>query len=89
MTKADYDELVRLRDEGWNWLARDGADAVDDHNGWIAVSKNRPQWSRWGYDHNGEYNWIGKSKTLPFIEPESSAHIPTAIAEYERAQEGK
>ena len=75
MTKADYDELVRLRGEGWEWLAR-------DKDGWIAVSKNRPQWSRWGYDHNGEYKWIGLSeKTLPFVEPEESACIAAAIAE--------
>lgn len=88
-TQADYDELVRLRDEGWEWLARNKADAIDYYNGWIAVSKKRPQWSMWGYDYGYPYKWVGKAETLPFVLPESSVNIASAIAEYERAQEGK
>ena len=71
LKESDLPELERLAAYGWQWLSR-------DKDKWIAGSINEPQWSRWGYDHNGVYEWVGKSDMIP---PDSKVNIAAAIAQ--------
>lgn len=70
MTKADYDELVRLRALGFDYIER-------DQNGWQRARKP-----------DGSTRAIRRTILL-FMNIAGSINIASAIAEYERAQEGK
>lgn len=73
LTPKDRALLLDAKKNGADWLSR-------DKGGWIARSTNIPQWGPWGYDHAGEYKWIGKDDVLKFVLPEHKAHIPTVLA---------
>jgi len=69
MTKADYDELVRLRDQGCT--------AIIKKIHWIVWGESKEFYLSTGFNPDLIPN---ESKKL---------NIAAAIAEYERAQEGK
>ena len=71
VTKADYDELVRLRDERYCTV--------------VFRDPKAHTIEALGFMESG----LASEGTLEFIQDGQAIYIAAAIAEYERAQEGK
>ena len=84
MTKADYDELVRLRDEGFKYICK----AL---NNTLIASDDPPIMvqNRWTYAPFTVFRRITNSSLENVISYCAALVIAAAIAEYERAKEGK
>ena len=84
ISKLDYDELVRLRDDGCKYVARDSDGAIGGFEKKPRRTKKywsdgKPEsWTPSCIDHLYCVTW----NTEPL-------NIAAAIAEYERAREGK
>jgi len=86
MTKADYDELVRRRSDGFKYIAR------DLYCGKLYAYMKKPKRYEQIFALSGRFPSEGcelvKKGTFEFIKWEDEPlNIAAAIAEYERAQE--